>query len=473
MIKYLSVIILLTVSYLLITINVHAGQFTVSDAAAFQSTVDKAIDGDTIMISGTLSGPIFIPFNGKMAVNSCFVDLKGKKLTLKGGKLFGQGHETTDSHHPGDSNDKYYHRAGICSEGGSFTIDGVDIREFEGGGLYFSGAKVVLKNSTVQGNDHGGISLFDSSLLAVNNTFLNAIGSSGNSNIKAYSNTFISDAIHTTCHQDVPPIEFVNNIVTQMEVGVSIGGFADSNCSDKVDQFKNQKIEYNLLWKKKDWGWYPQEYQGDFKGKILADPLINDICTEPGGMCGGSIDPQAGSPALTGGNPTISTVLGATGGPCINPASTTCTQFIAANQPPEPQIKPTEPPEPTKGPTPTGTNNKQKPTGQPKEGIFPQIINPYNLPEVFGKLINLPNNITYTQEKTTKASSSGSGMDLILYIAFSAVYIMFIHFAVGIKNEFSIFWMIGYFVLGGVIGGWFHLYEAGFVFSIIMSLLFF
>lgn len=87
--------------------------------------------------------------------------------------------------------------------------------------------------------------------------------------------------------------------------------------------------------------------------------------------------------------------------------------------------------------------------------LFPQITSPYNLPDVFGRTTQLV------------------GMDLILYIIFSAVYIMFIHFAVGIKDEFKIFGMLGYFIAGGLIGAWFHNYEAGFIFGVILSLIFF
>lgn len=63
-------------------------------------------------------------------------------------------------------------------------------------------------------------------------------------------------------------------------------------------------------------------------------------------------------------------------------------------------------------------------------------------------------------------------MDLIFYIIFSAIYIMVIHFAFGIKN-FNLFLMIGYFVLGGLIGFWSKSYEIGLVVAVILSLIFF
>lgn len=63
-------------------------------------------------------------------------------------------------------------------------------------------------------------------------------------------------------------------------------------------------------------------------------------------------------------------------------------------------------------------------------------------------------------------------MEFFLYIVFSAVYIMVIHFAIAIKDQFNIFLMIGFFVLGGAVGWFMHSYETGFVLSIILSLLF-
>jgi len=63
-------------------------------------------------------------------------------------------------------------------------------------------------------------------------------------------------------------------------------------------------------------------------------------------------------------------------------------------------------------------------------------------------------------------------MDILLYIVFSAVYIMTIHFAIAIKDQFNIFLMIGIFVFGGFIGWQFHSFETGFILSVILSLIF-
>jgi len=63
-------------------------------------------------------------------------------------------------------------------------------------------------------------------------------------------------------------------------------------------------------------------------------------------------------------------------------------------------------------------------------------------------------------------------MDLLLYIVFASVYIMVIHFAVAIRDQFNLFFMIGLFVLGAVIGSQMDSYSMGFVFAVVASLLF-
>lgn len=63
-------------------------------------------------------------------------------------------------------------------------------------------------------------------------------------------------------------------------------------------------------------------------------------------------------------------------------------------------------------------------------------------------------------------------MDLFLFIVLSGVYIMVMHFAVGIKNEFNLFLMVGLFILAGVVGGFLNSFELGFVVGVVLTLLF-
>lgn len=63
-------------------------------------------------------------------------------------------------------------------------------------------------------------------------------------------------------------------------------------------------------------------------------------------------------------------------------------------------------------------------------------------------------------------------MGVFLYIIFSVVYIMTIHLAIAIKDQFNIFLMCAIFAFCGVIGYFLGSYEAGFTGAVILSLLF-
>lgn len=63
-------------------------------------------------------------------------------------------------------------------------------------------------------------------------------------------------------------------------------------------------------------------------------------------------------------------------------------------------------------------------------------------------------------------------MDLFTFIVISVVYIMVIHFAIQIRDWFDTFSMIGLFILGGVFGWYMQSYDAGLVFGIVTSLIF-
>lgn len=63
-------------------------------------------------------------------------------------------------------------------------------------------------------------------------------------------------------------------------------------------------------------------------------------------------------------------------------------------------------------------------------------------------------------------------MDLFVYIVGSVVYVMTIHLAIAIRDQFNLFLMIGIFVFGGVLGYVLQSYAAGFVAAVVLSLIF-
>ncbi len=63
-------------------------------------------------------------------------------------------------------------------------------------------------------------------------------------------------------------------------------------------------------------------------------------------------------------------------------------------------------------------------------------------------------------------------MDIMLYVLASAIYIMLIHFAVAIKNQFNLFLMIAIFAIGAGVGMFIKSLETGFIVAMILSLVF-
>lgn len=61
---------------------------------------------------------------------------------------------------------------------------------------------------------------------------------------------------------------------------------------------------------------------------------------------------------------------------------------------------------------------------------------------------------------------------IIFYIVGSGIFIMWVHFAIHIRREFSIWVMLGIFVLGGVIGYQLDSMIVGFLFAMVFTFLF-
>lgn len=444
-----------------------------------QQAIDEAKNGDIITIragSYTRSTPTKTNYlNQKF--NGCVIDMKGRKITLRG-----QGGVIIDV------NNKHDGYVGICNVEGEITIENMTIRQTLRPAIYLIDSKAIIKNVTFLDIDSTAIEVRSSQVMILNSLFAGSAGPGIQINDQSYArienNTFFGNGgagiIFNLCDNHEPTGDIANNLIVNpgdlFSKALSGSGIG-AECREQEQKVTKIQTSNNFVWKGQSVDGclkgpdkkssyddcasgeictgttvaYPQFVGADDQGTVCVygeGTIVGDFNTRPN-----SVVTQAGA--------------GYGAGPCVNGNSNVCATYIQSKPLPQPSAPPEPPPESGPGPGPGS-----QPPG-PQGNIFPQIINPYNLPEIFGTLINLPNNIIYTQEKTTKASSSGIGMDLMVYIAFSAVYIMFIHFAVGIKSEFSILWMIGYFVLGGVIGGWLNTYEGGFVFSIIMSLLFF
>jgi hypothetical protein len=73
---------------------------------------------------------------------------------------------------------------------------------------------------------------------------------------------------------------------------------------------------------------------------------------------------------------------------------------------------------------------------------------------------------------STVSDIKEEGFGLFIYLVASGVYIMIIHFAVGVRKQFDLFQMIGYFVIGAALGFMTGSFGFGFIAAMILSFLF-
>ncbi|MDO8609193.1 MAG: right-handed parallel beta-helix repeat-containing protein [bacterium] len=231
----------------------------------------------------------------------------------------------------------------LCVINSNVTIDGITIKEFQKRCMVVYNSQLTLKNSIVEGCDEGGVSLLgNSSALIVNNMFqfmnFGGIMLWQNSVAKVVNNTLNTSSIMFFFHpgtDDQAKVEAINNI------------FSGGSKITQVDWWKDQasklltnvKLSNNLFEDPSKCS-LPLDYCADFPGKLNGDPLYE---VPVGDMCGvanwGNYSLKAESPAVGIGDTTIPGTknLGHTGGPCVDPNSSTCTSFIQSNLPPIPQ----------------------------------------------------------------------------------------------------------------------------------------
>lgn len=312
-----------------------------------QQKINLAKEGETISLPrGTYSGPTALPLglgdsifvsDSRGGAMYCMIRIEGKKITIKG-----QGQTATVFYGEGHARpyeNPYQHRAGICVINSTVTFDRIRLKEFQKRGMVVYNSTVVIKNSLIEGHDEGGISLLGNSAgLFVNNFFhamnFGAIMLWQNSQAKIINNIFNDAAIMFFYHpnlDDKAYAEIINNIFSadNREPIKQVDWWPQ-----KAFKLKTNKLAYNLWQRTKCDS--TLEYCDDFPGKIIGDPLyINPVAD----MCGiapwSDFNLQTSSPAIGVGDPAIPgpKILGNAGGPCVEPDSSMCLNFIKENTP--------------------------------------------------------------------------------------------------------------------------------------------
>ncbi len=465
---FILAFVLSSIIYHVSSLSVNAATLTACAEAGcsyvqgdgLQQAIDAAKDGDTIIMqSGNYRRNTFTPIEVEK-YNQCFISTKGKNLTIRGeGKALIEGQNDELG-----TGVKGMFRVGVCIQKGKVTIDNIWVQQTLSHAFGLSETEATITNVYTADIDNIPVMIRRGTRAIIANSFINGpMFIDDDSSVRVINNTFYGGGVHLNlCRDRVPTAEIFNNIFSYNKYGI------EAECLDQ-EKSKGIKAGYNLVWKygsgdgvgddSKPLG-EPDCSSGeicDFPGRLIASPsfkapaIYGDVAWSPWTDFHFKDEGSAAKGAGEGGAD-----LGMYGNACTSGGSQACKALSVPF--PTPSPTPTESPQPITNPGNAGTGGQ----GQSSFRSGGNITN------IKSSIEYVLNNLKFTNEGTKEAD----GMDLVIYIAASAVYIMVIHFAVGIKSEFNIFLMIIYFVLGGVVGGWLHTYEGGLAVSIILSLLF-
>lgn len=437
-------------------------------AGGIQEAVEAAKDGDTILIQpGTYTStqPIVVDPNYKY--KNCLVDTKGKKINIKGAGA------TIDNANGSLDNEANW-STGICVLGGEVTVDSIAIRQTLRPAIYIDNARAVIKNITTIDIDNSSIDVHNSQVMIFNSVLTGGgIGIYGNSYARIENNVLFSGGISfDLCKNNEISGDVSNNIIVRAASGVA------ASCQEQTQKLAKIKTANNFVYKGATTGDQSCVKPGNTEGEVCA---AGEICTGTTFAWPGFIGADDEGTVCVWGEgriqgdfntkPTSQAGLAGAGiskGPCASPDSAQCTNYIASNPLPGPSQ-----------PTPTLILS---PTVRIISPTLAQSITPR--PSPTNAFFNNPSrgpiptlNPTFIAQLNAAASNSAvlsasTGMDLFLFVLLSFIYIMVMHFALGIADGFNVFLMVIYFTLAGIIGWWFHNFEAGFIFGIILSLIF-
>lgn len=450
-----------------LTICQSGCQFVGGDG--IQQAIDAAKDGDTILVENIPGGEYLRrPVAGDESANKCFIDTKGKSITIKGSgmPILNSQNDEVVLQIPGLA------RSGICINGGKVTIDSLMIKQTLRPALDVRQAQAIIKNMIFLDIDSGVIDVRQSQVMILNNFFAGSAGPGVMLHDTAYArienNTFYGNGgagiTFDLCKTNQPSGDVSKNLIinpgdlfSQPLSGSGIG----ADCRNEEQKIAKIKTADNFVWKGKNGDCLagPDErsqYEDCVAGEICAGSTITypylvgdgEHCVWGEGIIKGNFNTSPASPVTQAG-------AGFGGGPCAVADSAACLDYIKNNPLPTPVPPPTVPPPPS-APAESGTDYSGQKQGAVVFEKNPTVISPFFFQS------------TALIDKNKKKD----GMDLFLYILLTATYIMVIHFAVVINEEFNIFLMVGIFILTGVVGWYLKSYELAFFAGMVLSLLF-
>ena len=381
-----------------------------------QQAIDQATGNLTINLSnGKYTTNSSVSFSGPR-IPSCFINTKGKNITIKGnGAILDGENKFLMNFHGKDEL-----RGGICGQGGEITLENIRINQTLGHAIYFIGSNILIKNVTLIDIDYFGIVLSGNSKAIIVNNFINRpLVIDGNSSAIVINNTFFDGWISVNLCQ-TSAFKASNNIISYTDKGIEI------RCPENKN-LPSVKATYNLVWKgilndgcaTDDPPTQPDCVTNewcDFPGRITGNPKFTTLCIygDIGWAPWNNLSFREGSAAIKAGDPAMgSPDLGISGGPCANGNSSECQSFIEQLKlqlVPPPSSTPIVP---TAGPTipgPTTANPTTHPTTPPL--ATPQPTNYTPQPSVS---YYLPPTIDYSQPTTPPSQPSSVQNPTISY----------------------------------------------------------
>ncbi len=370
-----------------------------------QQAVDAASNGDTILIkNGRYTRNTFTPVNENYSHGQCFVNTHEKSLTLKG-----EGNPVIDG-----QNDEFgtgikdLFRAGICVMGGAVTIDSIWVKQTLAPSIVTRDSQLIVKNFFAIDIDNSFMIIHPNVNALIVNSFFSGNGPirvDSNSNLTLVNNTLYGKGLDfNVCKTPYPTGIVTNNILSHLEdTGISL------SCPENKAQFNGLTASYNLIWRSKvnepSNPQAPQDCLGNeicnTRNEIRSDPLFENpaIYGDVGWAAWTDFHLKDGSPAKGISDSSVpgDKQLGMYGGPCTNPDSASCTQYINAHLPNgSPNVSPT-----------VGGGNNISPTQSPVVPTLGQNDARLNMKAKFQGATNASSGNTISAKITLQGQGSG------------------------------------------------------------------
>lgn len=320
-----------------------------------QQAVDNAQNGDIILLQPgryTRKQPTDDP---QIKYRYCLINTRGKTLTIKGQGAILDGENGGINY--GLAEDKAIMAIGICDHGGDILIESLQIKQTLRPAIFLRNSKAVIKNVTFLDIDSSAIDVWmDSEVIILNNLFagsagpgINVLPLPGKVNVRIENNTFVGNGgagvVFNLCGASEPSANVTNNLIVNpgdLFSNPLSGSGIGADCRQEEQKLAGIKSSNNFVWK-------GQSIDGCVKGPDKLSPYANcvpgEICTgttvtypyfigadDEGTVCVWGEGRMAGDFNTRPSSPITQAGAGFGHGPCSNPESSACLNYIESQK---------------------------------------------------------------------------------------------------------------------------------------------